>query len=102
MALVVLVAVELSVVTGGGKGAEPRNAKAYLLGAVLVLPVLLRNRYPRLALLACSVLLLRHYTFHRRHLSPAPLLPVPTYDAALAGVLLAATGLPAASVPAGP
>jgi DNA-binding CsgD family transcriptional regulator len=34
MAAVVLVAVELSVVTGGGPGAAPLNAEAYLLGAV--------------------------------------------------------------------
>ena len=53
MAAVVLVAVELSVVTGGGPGAAPLNAEAYLLGAVLVLPVLLRNRYPRFEMLAC-------------------------------------------------
>src|SRR5438874_1969308 len=39
MAAVVLVAVELSVITGGGPGASPLNAEAYLLGAVLVLPV---------------------------------------------------------------
>jgi len=35
---VVLVAVELSVATGGGKGAAPLNAEAYLLGAVAGAP----------------------------------------------------------------
>src|SRR5690348_5990681 len=95
MTLVVLVAVELSVATGGGKGAAPLNAQAYLLGAVLVLPVLVRNRYPRFPLLACSVLLLAYYTFDRRDISPAPLLSVPLYDAAAAGFLVAAIVIPA-------
>jgi signal transduction histidine kinase len=95
MAAVVLVAVELSVATGSGPGASPLNAEAYLLGAVLVLPVLVRNRYPRFELLACSVLLLLYYTFDRRDISPAPLLSVPLYDAAVAGFLVAAIVIPA-------
>jgi signal transduction histidine kinase len=94
MAAVVLVAVELSVVTGGGPGAAKLDAAAYLLGGVLVLPVLLRNRYPRFELLACSVLLLLYYTFDRRDISPAPLLSVPLYDAAVAGFLVAAIVIP--------
>src|SRR5215472_8769246 len=77
MAAVVLVAVELSVVTGGGPGAAKLDAVAYLLGGVLVLPVLLRNRYPRFELLAAS------------------LLSVPLYDAAVAGFLVAAIVIPA-------
>jgi signal transduction histidine kinase len=85
----------VSVVTGGGPGAAPLNAEAYLLGAVLVLPVLVRNRYPRFELLACSVLLLLYYTFDRRDISPAPLLSVPLYDAAVAGFLVAAIVIPA-------
>jgi signal transduction histidine kinase len=94
MAAVVLVAVELSVATGGGKGAAPLDAVAYLLGAILVLPVLLRNRYPRFELIACSVLLLLYYTLDRRDISPAPLLSVPLYDAAVAGFLVAAIVIP--------
>jgi len=94
MTLVVLVAVELSVITGNGPGAAPLDAKAYLFGAVLVLPVLLRNRYPRFELIACSVLLLLYYTFDRRDISPAPLLSVPLYDAAVAGFLVAAIIIP--------
>ena len=46
MTLVVLLAVELSVATGSGPGAAPLNAEAYIFGGVLVLPVLLRNRFP--------------------------------------------------------
>src|SRR5215472_7148538 len=94
MAALVLVAVELSVATGGGPGAAKLDAVAYLLGGVLVLPVLLRNRYPRFELLACSVLLLLYYTFDRRDISPAPLLSVPLYDAAVAGFLVAAIVIP--------
>ena len=95
MTVVVLIAVELSVVTGGGPGAAKLDAAAYLLGGVLVLPVLLRNRYPRFELLACSVLLLAYYWLDRRDISPAPLLSVPIYDAAVAGFLLAAIVIPA-------
>jgi signal transduction histidine kinase len=94
MTLVVLVAVELSVATGNGPGAAPLDARAYLLGAVLVLPVLLRNRYPRFPLLACSALLLLYYIFDRRDISPAPLLSVPLYDAAVAGFLVVAIVIP--------
>src|SRR5262249_23729370 len=82
MTAVVLVAVELSVATGGGPGAAPLDAEAYLLGAVLVLPVLLRNRYPRFELLACSVLLLLYYVFDRRGMSPAPPPSAPLFDPA--------------------
>ena len=94
MTLVVLVAVELSVATGNGPGAAKLNAVAYVFGGVLVLPVLLRNRYPRFELLACSVLLLAYYWLDRRDISPAPLLSVPIYDAAVAGFLLAAIVIP--------
>ena len=94
MTLVVLVAVELSVATGNGPGAVKLNAVAYVFGGVLVLPVLLRHRYPRFELLACSVLLLAYYWLDRRDISPAPLLSVPIYDAAVAGYLLAAIVIP--------
>ncbi len=95
MTLVVLLAVELNVATGGGPGAAPLNALAYVLGGILVLPVLVRNRYPRFELIACSVLLLAYYSFDRRDISPAPLLVVPLYDAAVAGFLVAAIAIPA-------
>jgi hypothetical protein len=51
-------AVGLSVATGSGPGAAPLNALAYVLGGILVLPVLVRHRWPRFELIACSVLLL--------------------------------------------
>jgi len=94
MTLVVLLAVELFVATGGGPGAAPLNAVAYLLGAILVLPVLVRNRFPRFELIACSVLLLLYYSLDRRDISPVPLLSVPLYDAAMAGFLVAAIVIP--------
>jgi signal transduction histidine kinase len=95
MALLVLLAMELSVATGSGPGAAPLNTLAYVLGAVLVLPVLLRNRFPRFELIACSVLLLIYYWVDRRDISPAPLLCVPLYDAAVAGFLVPAIVIPA-------
>src|SRR5262249_54725661 len=95
MAAVVLIAVALSVATGSGPGAAPLNAQPYLPGPGLVLPVLVRNRCPGFELVACSVLLLLYYTFDRRDISPAPLLSVPLYDAAVAGFLVAAIVIPA-------
>src|SRR5215469_5094428 len=94
MTLLVLLAVELDVATGSGPGAAPLNAVAYLLGAILVLPVLVRNRFPRFELIACSVLLLLYYSLDRRDISPVPLLSVPLYDAAVAGFLVAAIVIP--------
>ena len=89
LAVAVLIAVEISVATGSGPGAAPLDALAYVLGGILVLPVLLRHRWPRFELIACSVLLLLYYTFDRRDISPAPLLSLPLYDAAVAGYLCA-------------
>jgi signal transduction histidine kinase len=95
LAIVVVGAVELSVAVGGGPGAAPLNALAYVLGAVLCIPVLLRHRWPRLELIACSVLLFAYYSFgHRRNISPAPLLALPLYDAAVAGYLRLAIVIP--------
>jgi signal transduction histidine kinase len=94
MTVLVVSVVELNVVTGSGPGAGPLNTLAYLLGGVLALPVLLRNRHPRFELLACSLLLLIYYWVDRRDISPAPLLCVPLYDAAAAGFLAAAIAIP--------
>jgi signal transduction histidine kinase len=92
---VVIAVVELSIAVGGGSGAAPLDAVAYLLGAVLAIPVLVRRRWPLGVLIACSVLLFAYYTLHRRNISPAPLLCLPLYDAALAGYLAAAISIPA-------
>jgi signal transduction histidine kinase len=91
----VIAAVELSVAVGGGPGAARLDAAAYLLGAVLALPVLFRRKWPLGVLIACSVLLFGYYSLHRRNISPAPLLSLPLYDAAVAGFLLAAVVIPA-------
>jgi signal transduction histidine kinase len=93
--LAVLAAVEITVATGGGAGAHPLNTAAYVAGGVLVLPVLLRQRWPLQVLIACSVLLLFYYWFARRNITPAPLLSLPLYDAAVAGYLVVAIVIPA-------
>jgi signal transduction histidine kinase len=90
----VLVAVEISVATGGGKDAHALNALAYLAGAILVIPVLFRRKWPLQTLVACSVLLLLYYIFDRRNISPAPLLCLPLFDAAVAGYLAVAIVIP--------
>ena len=94
-AAAVAAVVELNVVVGGGSGAAPLDALAYLLGVVMAVPVLFRRRWPLGVLIACSVLLFVSYTLHRRNISPAPLLSLPLYDAALAGYLRAAIVIPA-------
>lgn len=95
LAVVVAGAVELSVAVGGGPGAAPLDALAWILGALLAAPVLLRRRWPLPVLLACSIMLFAYYTFHRRNISPAPLLSLPLYDAALAGYLAWSIAIPA-------
>ncbi|HEY4851237.1 MAG TPA: hypothetical protein VII22_10590, partial [Streptosporangiaceae bacterium] len=92
---IVVAVVELNVTVGGGPNTAPLDAVAYLFGAVLALPVLLRRRWPLGVLIACSVLLLAYYSFDRRDISPAPLLALPLYDAAIAGYLVAAIAIPA-------
>jgi signal transduction histidine kinase len=91
----VLAAVEVLVATGGGPGAHPLNTAAYVAGGILVLPVLLRHKWPLQVLIACAVLLLFYYWFERRNISPAPLLWLPLYDAVVAGYLVVAIVIPA-------
>jgi signal transduction histidine kinase len=94
--LAVVTVVELNVATAGGPGATPLNPLAYVLGGILALPVLFRRKWPLQVLLACTVLLFVYYSAgYRRNISPAPLLSLPLYDAALAGYLAVAIVIPA-------
>jgi signal transduction histidine kinase len=96
LTVVVAGAVELNVATGGGPGAAPLDALAWVLGALLAVPILLRRRWPLPVLLACTALLFVYYSAgHRRNISPAPLLSLPAYDAAVAGFLAWAIVIPA-------
>jgi signal transduction histidine kinase len=94
-AAVVAVLLELNVVVGGGPGARPLNTVTYVLGAVLAVPILFRRKWPLGALIGCSVLLFFYYSLYRRNISPAPLLSLPLYDAAVAGYLIPAIAIPA-------
>ena len=94
-AVVVAALVELNVAVGGGPGAVPLNGVSYLLGAVLAVPILFRHRWPLGSLLGCAALVLLYYIVDRRNISPAPLLCLPLYDAAVAGYLAAAIAIPA-------
>ncbi len=71
---IVIGAVELSVAVGGGPDAAPADAIGYVMGAVLCVPVLFRRRWPRLELIACSVLLFAYYSsgHRRKHLPGSP------------------------------
>jgi signal transduction histidine kinase len=100
--VIVAVVVELNVTTGDGAGAHPLNLLAYVLGAILPIPILLRRKYPLQVLIACSVLIFIYYTAGaRRNISPAPLLSLPLYDAALAGFLTVSIVIPAIYLAAG-
>jgi len=68
----VIVAIEVNVVTGGGPGAVPLNAWAYLFGALLAVPILFRHRWPLRVLIASAVVRSFYYIFARRNISPAP------------------------------
>ena len=90
----VIVAIEVNVIDGGGAGAVPLNVTAYLLGALLAVPVVFRHRWPFQVLIASAVLMLLYYLFARRNISPAPLFFVPLYDAAVVGYLALAIAIP--------
>jgi signal transduction histidine kinase len=93
--VIVAVVVELNVATGGGAGSHPLNALAYVLGGILAVPVLFRQKWPLQVLIACSALLFIYYVSgFRRNISPAPLLSLPLYDAALAGYLAVTIVIP--------
>jgi signal transduction histidine kinase len=94
--VIVAVVVELNVATGTGAGAQPLSALSYLLGGILAIPVLFRRKWPLQVLIACSVLLFIYYSDGvGRDISPAPLLSLPLYDAALAGFLAVSIVIPA-------
>jgi signal transduction histidine kinase len=94
-AVIVIAAVELNVATATGPSQKPLTAVAYLAGAVLPLPILLRRRWPLRELLGCAILMFLYYIFDRRNISPAPLLCLPLYDATLAGCLVWSIVIPA-------
>ena len=70
--MLVIAAVEINVTVGSGPGAVPLSLTAYLVGALLAVPVLFRRRWPFRVLLATAVLMFLYYIFDRRNISPAP------------------------------
>ena len=91
----VIAAIEINVITGSGPGAVPLDLRAYLLGALLAVPILFRHRWPFQVMLACAALIFFYYIFARRNISPAPVFFVPLYDATLAGYLVWAVSIAA-------
>jgi signal transduction histidine kinase len=91
----VIAAIEVNVITGSGPGAVPLDLRAYLLGALLAVPILFRHRWPFQVMLACAALIFFYYIFARRNISPAPVFFVPLYDATLAGYLIWAVSIAA-------
>ena len=98
---IVIAVIELNVAVGGGAGAAPLDALSWTLGAVIALPLLVHRRWPRAVLLITFASMILFYTVHRRNISPAPLMFVPTYDVAVAGYLALAITVPAVIMVAG-
>jgi signal transduction histidine kinase len=92
---IVIAAVELNVATATGPSQKPLTVVAYLAGAALPLPILLRRKWPLRELLGCAILMFLYYIFDRRNISPAPLLCLPLYDATVAGYLVWSIVIPA-------
>jgi len=98
---IVIAVIELNVAVGGGAGAAPLDALSWTLGAVIALPLLVHRRWPRAVLLITFATMILFYLVHRRNISPAPLMFVPTYDVAVAGYLALAITVPAVIMVAG-
>src|SRR3984885_1997260 len=98
---IVIAVIELNVAVGGGAGAAPLDALSWTLGAVVALPLLVHRRWPRAVLLITFASMILFYLVHRRNISPAPLMVVPTYDVAVAGYLALAITVPTVIMVAG-
>ena len=98
---IVIAVIELNVAVGGGAGAAPLDVLSWTLGAVIALPLLVHRRWPRAVLLITFATMILFYLVHRRNISPAPLMFVPTYDVAVAGYLALAITVPAVIMVAG-
>jgi hypothetical protein len=68
VALVIAV-IEINVIRGSGPGAVPLDLRAYLVGALLAVPILFRHRWPFQVMLACAALIF-YFIFARRNISP--------------------------------
>jgi signal transduction histidine kinase len=93
--VLVIAALEVNITVGNGPGSVPLNLGAYLLGALLAVPILFRHRWPFQVMIATAAAILFYYIFARRNISPAPLFFVPLYDAAVAGYLIWAVSIAA-------
>jgi signal transduction histidine kinase len=90
----VIAIIELNVSVGGGFGAVPLNTRAYVIGALIALPILVHRRWPVQVLIASFVVMVAYYWFARRNISPAPVMGIPVYDAAVSGYLAWAIAVP--------
>lgn len=101
LAVAVAVLVDGAVAVATEPASRPPDAVAYLLGAAMGTPVLARRRWPLIALLATTVLLLVYYAARFPGLSPALPLAVVLYSAAAGGRLRWAVAVAAFFVVAG-
>ncbi|NUR95635.1 MAG: sensor histidine kinase [Kribbellaceae bacterium] len=82
---VVLAAACVAILAAHEPGSVARNWFAYVLGACMALPVLLRRRRPTAEVYAVCAALLAYYAIGYPGFPPAVVLAVPLYDAAYAG-----------------
>ena len=94
LALVVLVAVEVAIVSAREPNSVPPDWFAYALGAVIALPVLIRRRHPVVSLYLVGAALLVYYAMRYPGFPPALAMVVPLYACAEAGYLWAPLAVP--------
>ncbi len=85
LAAIVVVAAEIAILAAREPGSVDRNWFAYVLGAAMAAPVLLRRRNPLLEVYLVGVVLFVYYAIGYPGFPPAVVLAVPLYDAAYAG-----------------
>lgn len=101
LAVAVLAAAQIAIVTGREAQATPRDWLAYALGLAMAVPVLARRRRPVGGLYAVSAALLAFYAIGYPGFPPSLVLAVPLYDVARAGRLWWALPVPVAFLAAG-
>jgi signal transduction histidine kinase len=85
LTVIVLAAVEITIVTGGEQQSIDRDWLAYVLGVAMAVPVLFHRRYPVAALYAVAVFLFAFYAIGYPGFPPSVVLGVPLYFAVEAG-----------------
>jgi hypothetical protein len=71
--VLVIAALEVNITVGNGPGSVPLNLSAYLLGALLAVPILFRHRWPFQVMIATAVAIFFYVRLPRPAAGPARL-----------------------------